>query len=164
MNRSTPSLPVRHQLMEPTQTQVHWVGDAIQPSYPLLSPSPPALSLSYHEGLFNESALRIRWPKYWSSGLQKIEHGWSDLSMHRSILNLTVLLVNSIPLAQNHIQSGQLLKHIWYTVFQWNFRFLEDKNQVLYLSHIPSKLLAEWEAVSHQKDGSLHGTYVALVT
>ena len=45
MNRSTPGLPIHHQLLEFTQTHVHWVGDAIQPSHPLLSPSPPALSL-----------------------------------------------------------------------------------------------------------------------
>ena len=44
MNRSTPGLPVHHQLPESTQTQVHWVGDAIQPSHPLLSPSLPALT------------------------------------------------------------------------------------------------------------------------
>ena len=44
MNRSTPGLPVHHQLLEPTQTHVHHVGDAIQPSHPLLSPSLPALS------------------------------------------------------------------------------------------------------------------------
>ena len=66
MNRSTPGLPVLHQLPEFTQTYVHRVGDAIQPSHPLSSPSPPALNLSQHLGLFNESALRIRWPKYWS--------------------------------------------------------------------------------------------------
>ena len=42
MNRSTPGLPVHHQLLGFTQTHVHWVGDAIQPSHPLLSPSPPA--------------------------------------------------------------------------------------------------------------------------
>ena len=42
MNRSTPGLPVHHQLPEFTQTHVHWVGDAIQPSHPLVSPSPPA--------------------------------------------------------------------------------------------------------------------------
>ena len=42
MNRSTPGLPVHHQLLEITQTQVHRVGDAIQPSHPLSSPSPPA--------------------------------------------------------------------------------------------------------------------------
>ena len=51
MNCSTPSLRVHHQLPEPTQTQVHWVGDAIQPSHPLSSPS-PALNLSQHQGLF----------------------------------------------------------------------------------------------------------------
>ena len=46
INCSTPSLPVHHQLPESTQTHVHWVGDAIQPSHPLSSPSPPALNLS----------------------------------------------------------------------------------------------------------------------
>ena len=52
MNRSTPGFPVHHQLPESTQTHVHWVGDAIQPSHPLPSPSPPALNLSKHQGLF----------------------------------------------------------------------------------------------------------------
>ena len=51
MNHSTPGLPVHHQLPESTQSHVHWVGDAIQPSHPLSSPS-PALSLSQHQGLF----------------------------------------------------------------------------------------------------------------
>ena len=66
MNRSTSGLPVHHQLPESTQTHVHWVGDAIQPSHPLSSPSPPAFNLSKHQGLSNESALCIRWPKCWS--------------------------------------------------------------------------------------------------
>ena len=52
MNRSTPGLPVYHQLPTSTQTHVYRVGDAIQPSHPLLSPSPPALNLSQHQGLF----------------------------------------------------------------------------------------------------------------
>ena len=52
MNRSTPGLPVHHQLPESTQTHVHRVSDAIQLSHPLLSPSPPALNLSQHQGLF----------------------------------------------------------------------------------------------------------------
>ena len=52
MNRSTPGLPVHHQLPEFTQTHVHWVGDAIQPSHPLSSPSPPALNPSQHQSLF----------------------------------------------------------------------------------------------------------------
>ena len=52
MDCSMPGLPVHHQLPEFTQTHVHWVGDAIQPSHPLSSPSPPALNLSQHQGLF----------------------------------------------------------------------------------------------------------------
>ena len=52
MNRSTPGLPVYHQLPESTQNHIHWVGDAIQPSHPLSSLSPPALNLSQHQGLF----------------------------------------------------------------------------------------------------------------
>ena len=64
MNHSTPGLPVHHQLPESTQIHFHWVGDAIQPSYPLSSPS-PALNLSQHQGLFQWKG-GIRWPKYWS--------------------------------------------------------------------------------------------------
>ena len=52
MNRSTPGLPVHHQLLEFTQTHVHWVHDAIQPSHPLSSPSPPAPNPSQHQSLF----------------------------------------------------------------------------------------------------------------
>ena len=52
MNSSTPGLPVHHQLLEFTQTHVHWVSDAIQPSHPLSSPSPPAPNPSQHQSLF----------------------------------------------------------------------------------------------------------------
>ena len=52
MNHSTPGLPVHHQLLESTQTHVHWVGDAIEPSHPLSFPSPPAPNPSQHQGLF----------------------------------------------------------------------------------------------------------------
>ena len=52
MNCSTPGLPVHHRLLEFTQSLVYWVGDAIQPSHPLSSPSPPALNLSKHQGVF----------------------------------------------------------------------------------------------------------------
>ena len=63
MHHSMPCLPVHHQLPEFTQTHVHLVGDAIQPSHPLLSPSPPARSPSQHRSF---PPLRMRWPKYWS--------------------------------------------------------------------------------------------------
>ena len=52
MDCSTPGLPVHHQLPEFTQTQVHWVSDAIQPSHPLSIPSPPSINLSQHQTLF----------------------------------------------------------------------------------------------------------------
>ena len=79
-----------HQLPESTQTRVHRVSDAIQPSHPLSSPSPPTLNLSSIRVLSNESALRIRWPKYWSfsfnispsnehPGLISLRMDWLDL-------------------------------------------------------------------------------------
>ena len=52
MNCSTPGLPIHHQLPESTQTHVHWVSDAIQPSPPLSSPFPPTFNLSHYQGLF----------------------------------------------------------------------------------------------------------------
>ena len=66
MNCSMPGFPVHHQLPEFSQTHAHPVGDAIQPSHPLLSPSPPAPNPSQHQSPSNESTLRMRWPKYWS--------------------------------------------------------------------------------------------------
>ena len=73
MNRSTPGLPVHH--LETTQTHVHWVGDAIQPCYPLLSPSPPALSLFQHQGLFK-----------WVSSLHRMAKVINGLSTSTSVL------------------------------------------------------------------------------
>ena len=66
MNRSTPGLPVHHQLSEFTQTHVHQVGDAIQPSHSLSSPSPSAFNLSQGQGLFQQVSSSHQWPKYWS--------------------------------------------------------------------------------------------------
>ena len=71
MNSSTPGHPVHHQLLEFTQTHLHRVSDAIQPSHSLLSPSPPALNPSQHQVFSNESTLRMRCPKYWPVGTQE---------------------------------------------------------------------------------------------
>ena len=90
MDCSTPGLPVHHQLPEFIQTHVHWVSDAIQPSHPLSSPSfLPSIFPSIRV-FSNESALRSRWPKYWSfsfsispsneySGLISSRMDWLDL-------------------------------------------------------------------------------------
>ena len=67
-NCSTPGFPGHHQLPELAQTHIHQNSDAIQPSHPLPSPSPPAFSLSQHQGLFKWVSSLLRWPKYWSFG------------------------------------------------------------------------------------------------
>ena len=86
MDYSTSGFPVLHYLLEFAQTHVHWVDHAIQPSHPLSIPSPYPLSLFQHQGLFNELALHIRWPKYWSfspsneySGFISFRIHWFDL-------------------------------------------------------------------------------------
>jgi len=90
MDCSMPGFPIHHQLPELTETHVHWVGDAIQPSHSLLSSFPSTFNLSQHQGLLNESVLRIRWPKYRSfnfsispsneySGLTSFRINWLDL-------------------------------------------------------------------------------------
>ena len=64
MDCSTPGFPIHHQLLEFTQTHVHCISYAIQPSHPLSSLSPPTFNLSQHQGLLQW--VSIRWPKYWS--------------------------------------------------------------------------------------------------
>ena len=80
MNCSTPGFPVFHCLPEFAQTHVHWVSDAVQPSYPLLPLSPPpALNLS--ASVFSsEMALHIRWPKYWSFSTSLSNEYWGLIS------------------------------------------------------------------------------------
>ena len=103
MDCSMPGFPVLQQFPELAQTHVHRVGDAIQPSHLLSSPSPPAFSLSQHQVFSNESVLCIRWPKYWSFstspfneylGLISFRINWFDLlaaeGLSRVFSNTTV--------------------------------------------------------------------------
>ena len=78
MDCSTPGFPVHGQLPEPTQTHVHWVGDAIQPSHLLSSPSPPAFNLSQHQGLFK-----------WVSSLHQVATG-IGVSASASVLPVNI--------------------------------------------------------------------------
>ena len=113
MNHSTPGLPVHHHLPEFTQTHVHRVVDAIQPSHPLSSPSPPAPNPSQHQSLFNESTLHMRWPKYWSfsfiiipskehPGLISFRMDWLDLLAVQGTLK---------SLLQHHRSKASILQH-----------------------------------------------------
>ena len=76
MDCSVPGLPVQHQLPELAQTQVHWVSDAIQPSNPLSSPSPPAFILSQHQGLFKWVSSSHQVSKVLEFQLQHLSFQW----------------------------------------------------------------------------------------
>ena len=101
-----PGFPVFYHLPELTQTHTHWVGDAIQPSHPLSPPFPLALNLFWLRVFSSESALHMRWPKYWSfsfsispsnesSGLISFRIDWFDLLSVQGTLK---------SLLQHHIQ------------------------------------------------------------
>ena len=109
---STPGLPVHHQLLEFTQTHVHWVRDAIQQSHPLSSPSPPAFNLSQHQGLFQWVSSSHRWPKFWSfsfkispsnecPGLISFRMDWLDLLATQGTLK---------SLLQHHSSKASILR------------------------------------------------------
>ena len=113
MNCSMPGLPVHHQLPEFTQTHIHRVSDAIQPSHPLSSPSPSVPSPSQHQSLSNESTLRMRWPKYWSFSFSIIPFkeipGMISFRMDR--LDLLAVQGTLKSLLQHHSSKPSILRH-----------------------------------------------------
>ena len=122
MNRNTPGLPVHHQLPEFTQTHVHWVSDAIQPSHPLSSPSPPALKLSHIRVFSNESALRMRWTKYWSFSFNispSSEHP-GLISFRMDWLDLLAVLGALKGLLQHHSSKASTLQHSAFFIVQFS--------------------------------------------
>ena len=109
MNHSTPGLPVHHQLPEFTQTHVHRVSDAKQPSHPLSSPSPPAPNPPSIRVFSNESTLRIRWPKYWSFiGVPSNEHP-GLISFRMDWLDLLAVQGTLKSLLQHHSSKASIL-------------------------------------------------------
>ena len=130
MDCSMPDLSVHHQLPEFTQIQVHWVSDAMQPSHPLLSPSPPALNLSQYQVLFNKPVLHIRWPEYWSfsfsispcneySGLITFRMDWLDLfAVQRALKSLL----------QHHSSKAPILPCSSFLMFQLSHPYMNWNN------------------------------------
>ena len=113
MDHSMPGLPVHHQLLEFTQTHVHWVSDAIQPSHPLSIPSPPTSIFPSIWVFSNESVLHIRWPKYWSFGFSiSPSNEYSGLiSFRMDWLDLLAVQETLKSLLKHHSSKASILQH-----------------------------------------------------
>ena len=126
MNHSTPGLPVHHQLSEFTQIHVHQVGDAIHPSHPLSSPSPPAPNPSSIRVFANESTLLMRWPKYWSFSLSIIpskEHP-GLISFKMDWLDLLAVQGTLKSLLQHHSSKASILRHSAFFIVQLSHPYM----------------------------------------
>ena len=135
MNHSMPGLPVHHQLPELTQTHVYRVSDAIQPSCPLSSPSPPSFNLSSIRVFSNELVLHIRWLKYWSfsfsispsneySGLISFRIDWLDLLAVQGTLK---------SLFQHHSSKASILWCSAFFVLQLSHPYMTTGKTIAYL-------------------------------
>ena len=131
MNRSTPGLPVHHQLPEFTYTRVHQVSDAIQPSHPLLSPFPPAPNPSQHQGLFqwvnslHEVAIVLEFhvsisPSKEHPGLISFRMDWLDLLAVQGTLR-------SLP--QHHNLKASILQHSAFFMVQFLHLYIVGHNK-----------------------------------
>ena len=146
MKCSTSGLPVHHQLTEFTETHVHRVGDAIQPSHPLSSPSPPAPNPSHRKSFSNESNLCMRWPKYWSfsfsispsrehPGLISFRMDWLDLLAVQGTLK---------SLLQHHNLKASILQCSAFFTVQLSHPCMNFRKQLSGLLHI--RLPGTWGA------------------
>ena len=113
MDCSMPGFPVHHQLLEPVQTHVHWVGDAIQPSHPLLSPAPPAFNLSQHQSLFQGVSSSHQVAKVLELQLQHQSFHWIFMTDFLEIDSFHLLAVQGIlkRLLQHHNLKASVLQH-----------------------------------------------------
>ena len=126
MNHSTPGLPLHHQFLEFTQTHIHWVGDAIQPSHPLLSPFPPAFNPPSIRVFSNESALHIRWPKYWSFSFNispSSEHP-GLISFRMDLLDILAVQGALKTLLQHHSSKASILQHSAFFIVQLSHPYM----------------------------------------
>ena len=126
IDHSTPGFPVNQQLLDLSQTHVHRFGHAIKLSHPLLSPSPPAFSISQYQGFSSDSVLQILWPKYWSfsisispsneySGLISFKIHWFHLLAVQGTLQ---------SLLQHHSSKESILWHSAFFIVQLSHPYM----------------------------------------
>ena len=108
MDCSLQGFPVPHDLLEFAQVDVHWFGDTIQPSHPLTSPSPFTFNFPQHQGLSNELALCIRWPKCWSFSISPSSECSGLISFKIDLFDLLAVQGILKSLLQHHSWKHQL--------------------------------------------------------
>ena len=120
MNHSMPGLPVHHQLLEPTQTHVHWVGDAIQPAHPWSSPSSPALNPSQHQGLYKWVISSHQVAKYWcfSFNVSPSNEHPGLISFRMDWLDLLVVQGTLKSFLQHNSTKASILWHLAFFIVQ----------------------------------------------
>ena len=126
MNRSTPGLFVHHQRQEFTQTHVHRVSDAIQPSHPLSSPSPLSPIPPSIRVFSNESTLRMRWPKYWSFSFSIIpfKEPPALISFRMDWLDLLAVQGTLKNLLQHHSSKASILLRLAFFTVQLSHPYM----------------------------------------
>ena len=138
MDYSTPGIPVHHQLPELAQTHVHWVGDAIQPSHPLSSPS-PAFNLSQHQGLFQWVSSSHQVARILMSFSISSSNEYSGLIFFRmNWLDLLAVQVTLKSLLQHHSSKASIL---------WHSAFFTVQLSHLYMTTGKTLALTRWTFV-----------------
>ena len=124
MDCRTPGLPVHHQLPEFTQTYLHWVGDATQPSHPLSSPSPLTLNLSEHQGLFKWVSPLHQVAKVLEFQLQHQSSQWALISFRMNWLDLLAVQWTLKSLLQHHSSKAPILRHSPFFIVQLSHPYM----------------------------------------
>ena len=126
MNCSMPGFPVHHQYPEFTQTHVHWVGDAIQPSHPLSSCSPPALNLSQHHGLFKWVSSLYQVSKVLEFQLRHQSYQWTPRTnlFRMDWLDLLAIQGTLKSLLQDHSSKASILQRSAFFIVQLSHPYM----------------------------------------
>ena len=169
MNCSTPGLPVHHQLLEFTQAYVHWVGDAIRPSHPLSSPSPPAPNPSQHQSLFQWVNSLHEVAKVLEFQLQHQSFQWTpkDLlavqhhSSKASILQCSAFF--TVQLSHAYMTTGETIALTRQTFVGKVISLLFNMLSRLVITFFSNVLLSDLKSLKITRNRILHNTLGSLL-
>ena len=126
MDHSMPGLPVHHQLLEFTQTHLHWFGDSIQPSHPLSSPSPPTFNLSQHHSLFKWVSSSNQVAKLLDFQLQHQSFQWTLMThlLRMDLLDLLAVQRTLKSFLQHHSSKPSILQRSAFFMVQLSHPYM----------------------------------------